>query len=89
MSYEEYRSLMFGCRTARRTSADHDLWHLHRVELEDWLRARELAVRREVDEETDSEEWNRYRDRAVHELAQSGEFWRDKFDVRDEPAGRR
>lgn len=80
---------MFGCRTARRTSADHDLWRLHRVELEDWLRARELQVLREIEEEIDSAEWGRYRSRATHELAQSCEFWRDKFGISPKSAGRR
>lgn len=83
VEYEEYRALMFGCRSSRKTTADLDLWKLRKCQLEHWLRDREQEVRNELVAATDSPLWVQYRARAILELTQSCEFWRTKFNMNE------
>lgn len=79
IEYEEYRALMFGCRTGRKTAADFDLWKIRKCQLEQWLRNREQQVRDELNEAFGTRLWDHYRAVAVLELTQSCEYWRAKF----------
>lgn len=79
IDFEEYQTLMYGCRTARKLVADAELWRLSREQLETWLREREGEVERNVSAEAGTPAWEHHRARATLELAQAAEFWRDKF----------